>query len=188
MRGVGVVDVPVTGVLDNVALVVRGAGGPVATVVANHLAGGRVAVGVKRQGLVGPHRCAGQRHVDASRVCLRGLERAVNSLSVLLREDGLLIHLVVDRVGEEVAAGHEVGGALDGAVADDGDLSRARCRSSGRLTGANRRQKNGSGRIGRDLWTLPYNTSQRRVLFRRLNRSNRSANFDFSAWCGRCVA
>jgi len=53
------------------------------------------------------------------------LQCAGQTLGILLREDGLLIHLIVDRVGEEVAASHEVCGALNCAVADNGDLCRA---------------------------------------------------------------
>jgi hypothetical protein len=42
--------------------------------------------------------------------------------SILLGKDGLLIHLIIDRVGKEVAAGYKVCGSLDGAVAHNGNL------------------------------------------------------------------
>jgi hypothetical protein len=119
------VNVVVAGVLDQIALVVRSASGPVATVVADLLASCWVAISVKRQRLVGAHACTGQRHVNGGRVCLRRLQCAGQTLGILLGEDGLLIHLIVDRVGEKVAASHEVSGALNCAVADDGDLCRA---------------------------------------------------------------
>ncbi len=47
MSSVGVVDIPVAGVFDNVALVVRGASSPIAPVVSDHFTSSRVAVGVE---------------------------------------------------------------------------------------------------------------------------------------------
>ena len=118
MAGVCVVDIAVAGVLDDVALVVRHTGRPVATVVSDHFAGGGVAVGIKRQRLVGPHGCPGQGHVHRGRVCLWRLQRPDQAFSILLGKDGLLVELVVQRVGKEVAAGCEVGSPGDGAVAN----------------------------------------------------------------------
>ncbi len=56
-------------------------------------------------------------------------------------KDGLLIQLVVQRVGEEVTAGHKVCGARDRPVADDGDL---------RCTRGCRRQRHKAGAVGVD--------------------------------------
>jgi hypothetical protein len=49
----------------------------------------------------------------------------LQTFGILLREDGLLVELVVQRVGEEVATGHKVRSARDRPVAYDCVLSRA---------------------------------------------------------------
>jgi len=40
----------------------------------------------------------------------------------LLGKDGLLIKLIIDRIGKEVTAGCEISGALNGAVANNSVL------------------------------------------------------------------
>ena len=155
MRCVGVIHIAIAGVFDNVALVVRNACSPISTVVTNHLADDRVAVAVERQCLVGPHRRTGQRHVDAGRVSLRRLQRTLQTLGILLGEDGLLVHLVVDSVGEEVAARHEVGGALNCAVANNGDLRCTRWRS---------RQRHKARAVGVDRHRVVGGQRQQRVV------------------------
>jgi hypothetical protein len=60
-----------------------------------------------------------------------------------LVEDGLLIQLVVQRVSEEVAAGHEVSRARDGTVADNSNLRRT-CRR------CSQRHKAGAVAVDRD--------------------------------------
>lgn len=117
------VDIAVAGVFDQITLVVSSARRPVATPVAHNLTDHRVAVFIKSQCFIGTHRCAWQHHVDGGRVSLWCLQRTQQAFSVLLVEDGLLVELVVDRVGKEVATGHEVCGACDAAVADNGNLS-----------------------------------------------------------------
>jgi len=119
---VRIVDIAVACVLDNVALVVRDTSRPVATVVTDHLACGRVAVGIKGQRLVGPYSCPGQSHVHSGWVCLWRLQSPDQAFRILLRKDGLLIQLVVQRVGKEVAACGEVSRTRNGAVADNGVL------------------------------------------------------------------
>jgi len=108
VRRVGIEDIAGRGVLDDVALVVGHARRPVAAVVTDHLTRGWVAIGVECKGLVGPHRGAGQGHVNRGGVSLRCLQRTGQALGILLSEDGLLVELVVERVGEEVATGREV--------------------------------------------------------------------------------
>ncbi len=122
MACVRIVDIAVACVLDNVALVVRDTSRPVATVVTDHLACGRVAVGIKGQRLVGPYSCPGQGHVHSGWVCLWRLQSPDQAFRILLRKDGLLIQLIIERVGKEVAAGCEVSGSGNGAVADNGVL------------------------------------------------------------------
>ena len=115
-------DVAVGCVFDNVSDVVQRACSPVATVGAQGISDCRVAVGIKAKRLVGPQAGAWQRHVDGGRVSLRCAQCTLQTLGILLCEDGLLIHLVVDGVGKEVAISHKVCGALDRAVADNGNL------------------------------------------------------------------
>ncbi len=137
MACVRIVDIAVACVLDNVALVVRDTSRPVATVVTDHLACGRVAVGIKGQRLVGPYSCPGQGHVHSGWVCLWRLQSPDQAFRILLRKDGLLIQLIIERVGKEVAAGCEVSCPRDGAVADNGVLGRAHWsqRQAGRCDG-----------------------------------------------------
>ena len=115
-------DVAVGRIFDNVSDVIQRACSPVATVGAQGVSNCRVAVGIKAQRFVGPQGSAWQRHVDGGRVSLRCAQCTLQTFGILLRKDGLLIHLIVDRIGEEVAASHKVCGALNGAVADNGDL------------------------------------------------------------------
>jgi hypothetical protein len=51
----------------------------------------------------------------------------LQTFGILLRKDGLLIHLIIDCVGKEVATSHKVCGALYASVAHNGNL----CRTSG---------------------------------------------------------
>jgi hypothetical protein len=44
---------------------------------------------------------------------------ALQTFSVLLCKDGLLIQLIIDCVGKEVTAGGEIGGALNGAITNN---------------------------------------------------------------------
>jgi hypothetical protein len=115
-------DVAVGCVFDDVSDVVQRACRPVATVSAQGVSNNWVAVGIKAKRFVGAQGSAWQRHVDGGRVSLRRAQCTLQTLGILLRENGLLIHLVVDGVGKEVATSHEVCGALDRAVADNGDL------------------------------------------------------------------
>jgi hypothetical protein len=73
------------------------------------LTGCWVAINIKRKRFIRTHRCAWQCHVNGGRVCLWRLQCARQAFSVLLGEDGLLIKLIIDSVGEEVTTGHEVG-------------------------------------------------------------------------------
>lgn len=95
MRGHADVDVAVARVLDDVAQRISSAGSPVAAPGANGVTDDWVANGVKSKRLVRPQRCPGQRHVDAGRVGLRCLHGSSQALGILLREDGLLVELVV---------------------------------------------------------------------------------------------
>ena len=172
MAGVRIVDIAVAGVFDNVALVVCNTGSPVATVVTNHLACGGVAVGIKGQRLIGPDRCSGQGHVHRGWISLWCLQCAGNTLGILLGKDGLLIELVVQRVGKEVTTGCEVSRPADSAVADNCVLRwryrcqrQASCRDSHRaravgcnahrVVGGQRQQRvifeNGNVSVGQDL-------------------------------------
>lgn len=155
MRGVGVVDIAVAVVAHDVALIVRHASSPIATVVTNHLAGGRVAVGIECQRLVGSNRCPWQGHVNRGRICLWCNQSSLQTFSILLRENGLLIQLVVERIGKEVTAGHKVCGALDRAVADDGDL---------RCTRGCRRQRHKAGAVAVDRDRVVGGQGQQRIV------------------------
>jgi hypothetical protein len=95
MRGDADVDVAVAAVFSDVAQRIRRAGRPIAAPRSNGVADDWVAAAVKRQRLVGPHRCSRQRHVDAGRVGLRCLHGSRQTLGILLRKDRLLIQLVV---------------------------------------------------------------------------------------------
>ncbi len=155
MRGVSIVDVAVTVISDNVSLVVRSSSNPIATVVANHLASSRVAIGIKSQCFVGSYHCPGQGHVNRRWVSLGRLERTPKTFSILLVKDGLLIQLIVQRIGKEITAGHKVCGARDRPVADDGDLSRTRgCR----------RQRHKAGTVGVDRYRVIGGYGQQRVI------------------------
>ena len=110
-------DVAVGCVLDNVSDVVQRATGPVATVGAQGVSDGGVAVGIKAQRLVGTQSSAWQRHVDGGWISLWRAQGTLQTFGILLREDRLLIHFVIDGVGKEVATRHEVCGALDPASA-----------------------------------------------------------------------
>jgi hypothetical protein len=95
VRSVCVVNVSITCVFNNVTLVVRHARSPIATVVTNYLAGGRVTIGIECQRLVGSNRCPWQGHVNRGWICLWCNQRTLQTFSILLRENGLLIQLVV---------------------------------------------------------------------------------------------
>ena len=125
-------DVVVAGVLNNVSDVVQNRCRPVATVGAERVSNSWVAVSIEAQRLVRTQRRPGQCHVDRCRISLRCLQCAAQTLGILLAEDSLLIQLVVQRIGKEVAAGHKVGGAADRPVADDSNLCRAGRRCSQR--------------------------------------------------------
>ena len=130
-------DVAVGRIFDNVSDVIQRACSPVATVGAQGVSNCRVAVGIKAQRFVGPQGSAWQRHVDGGRVSLRCAQCTLQTLGILLRKDRLLIHFIIDGVGKEVATSHEVCGALNGAVADNGNLCGAsRCRHQGDRTSA----------------------------------------------------
>ena len=120
-------DVAVGCVFDDVSDVVQRATCPVASVRSNKLCGCRVASCIKRQHLASSHRCTGQCHVDGSRVSLRCAQCTLQTFGILLRKDGLLIHLIIDSVSKEVATSYKVCGALNCAVAHNGNL----CRTSG---------------------------------------------------------
>lgn len=113
-------------VFDNVADIVQSGCSPVPTVCAKRVSNGRVAVSIKAKRFVGTQAGAWQRHVDCSGISLWRAQCTLQTLGILLREDCLLIHFIVDRVGKEVATSHEVCRALNGAVANNGDL---RCTS-----------------------------------------------------------
>lgn len=115
-------DVAVGRVLDDVSDVVQCATGPVATVGAQGVGDGWVAVGIKAQRFVGTQGSAWQCHVDRGGISLWRAQCTLQTFGILLREDSLLIHFVVDGVGKEVATRHKVCGALDRAVAHNGDL------------------------------------------------------------------
>jgi hypothetical protein len=119
-------DVVVGCVFDNVADIVRSAACPVATVCAKRVSNGRVSVCIKAKRFIRTNTCAWQRHVDCGWISLWCAQCTLQTFGILLREDCLLIHFIVDRVGKEVATSHEVCRALNGAIANNGDL---RCTS-----------------------------------------------------------
>ena len=109
MRGDALIDVVVAGVLDQVADIVCRRRCPVAPVRADELCALRVAAGVKAENLVGPHSAARQHHIDGRWIGLWRLQRSGHRLRVLLGKDGLLVKLIIERVGKEVATRGEVG-------------------------------------------------------------------------------
>jgi hypothetical protein len=113
-------------VFDNVADIVQCAACPVAAVCAKRVSNGRVAVSIKAKRFVGTQAGAWKRHVDCGWISLWRAQCTLQTLGILLREDCLLIHFIVDRVGKEVATSHKVCRALNGAIANNGDL---RCTS-----------------------------------------------------------
>jgi len=117
-------------VFDNVADIVQSGCSPVATVCAKRVSNGRVSVSIKAKRLVGTQAGAWQHHVNCGWVSLRRAQCTLQTFGILLRKDGLLIHFIVDGVGKEVSASHKVCGALNGAVADNGDLCCASWRSN----------------------------------------------------------
>lgn len=115
-------DIAVGCVLDDVSDIVQRATGPVATVSAQGVSNNWVAIGIKAKRFVGTQGGAWQRHVDRSGVSLWRTQCTLQTFGILLRKDCLLIHLVVDSVGKEVATSHKVCSALNCAVAHNGDL------------------------------------------------------------------
>jgi hypothetical protein len=150
------VNVAVAGIFDNVAHIVQNTRRPVATVCANSVAKRWVAVCIKCQVFTCAQRCAWQSHVDGGRVGLWRLQCARQAFSVLLGEDGLLVHLIIDRVGEEVTTGHEVCRALNCAVANNGDLI---------CTGWRCGQSDGPSAVGVDGHRVVGCQRQQRVVF-----------------------
>ena len=109
-------------VFDNVADIVQSGCSPVSTVCAKRVSNGRVSVSIKAKCFVCTQAGAWQRHVNCGRISLWRAQCTQQTLGILLREDCLLIHFIVDRVGKEVATSHKVCRALNGAVANNGDL------------------------------------------------------------------
>lgn len=126
MRSKTNIDVAIACVLYDVAQRICRTCCPIATPVSDGVSDNRISILVKCQRLVCPHRCSRQRHVDASWVGLWCLQCACQAFSILLVEDRLLVKLVVQRVGKEVATSYKVCGALDRPVADNGNLRRTR--------------------------------------------------------------
>jgi hypothetical protein len=108
MRGIGIVDVAVAGVFDNVAFIVGSRSCPVATVIANCFAGRWVSVDIKSKNFISPYRRPGQGHADTCWVSLGSLQSPVRSLGILLGKDSQTIQLVINRIGKQVTACHKV--------------------------------------------------------------------------------
>ena len=64
MRGIGIVDVAVAGVFDNVAFIVGSCSCPVATVIANCFASCWVSIDIKSKNFISPYSRPWQGHVD----------------------------------------------------------------------------------------------------------------------------
>jgi hypothetical protein len=88
------------------------------------------------------------------------LQSPDQAFRILLRKDGLLIQLIIERVGKEVATGCEVSCPRDGAVADNGVLGRAHWgqRQAGRCDGHR------AGAVGVDGHRVVGGQRQQRVI------------------------
>jgi hypothetical protein len=74
----------------------------------------------------------------------------------LLGKDGLLVKLVIDRIGKQVAARHKVSQALNCAIAHNGDLRGASWRC---------RQRDAASTVGVDRHRVVGRQRQQRVVF-----------------------
>lgn len=109
MRGDALINVVVAGVLDQVADVVGCTRAPVAPVGTDDFNCLGITAGIKTQNFAGSHTAARQDHIDRGRISLWRLQCPGYSFRILLGVDGLLVELIIQRVGKEVAARGEVG-------------------------------------------------------------------------------
>jgi hypothetical protein len=117
-------DVVVGCVFDDVSDVVKRAACPIATIGAQGVSNDWVAISVKAQSLVSTQTGPWQSHVNRGRISLRCAQRTLQTFGILLRKDGLLIHLIIDCVSKEVATSYKVCSALYASVANNSNLCR----------------------------------------------------------------